>query len=65
MDGEQKKFEPTAPDYKGSGVDIWKAVTKDDKKETYLKVKVLGGKTINCFKYTPKKKQEPSITDAL
>ena len=41
-------FEPTMPDYSGDGIAIWKAIDKNGK--PYLKVKVLQGKTINCFK---------------
>lgn len=49
-------FEPTMPDYSGDGIAIWKAVDKNGK--PYLKVKVLQGKTINCFKVEPKEKEE-------
>ncbi len=47
-------FTPTQPDYSGDGIAIWKATDKNDKE--YLKVRVLGGKTINCF--VVKKKEE-------
>ena len=40
-------FEPKIPDFSGDGLAIWKAKDKNDK--TYLKVKVLQGKAINCF----------------
>lgn len=40
-------FEPTKPDYSGDGIAIWNAVDKNGKH--FLKVKVLGGKAINCF----------------
>ena len=40
-------FEPRKPDYSGSGVSIWKATDKNGKE--YLKVCVLGGKSIPCF----------------
>jgi len=46
------KFEPKAPDYAGDGIAIWKAVDKNGK--AYLKVTVLKGKAINCFKVEPK-----------
>lgn len=55
--GETKMpFTPTKPDYSGDGIAIWKAVDKNGK--PYLKVKVLQGKTINCFHVEPKKKEE-------
>ena len=53
-----KKFEPRAPDYRGDGVAIWKAEDKDNK--TFLKVKILGGPTVNCFKNEPKPKPQGS-----
>jgi len=40
-------FTPRIPDYSGDGVAIWKALDKNGK--TFLKVAVLGGKSINCF----------------
>tara|TARA_R110002033_G_scaffold154974_1_gene191271 strand:+ start:121 stop:294 length:174 start_codon:yes stop_codon:yes gene_type:complete len=40
-------FEPRKPDYSGSGVSIWKSTDKNGKE--YLKVCVLGGKSIPCF----------------
>ena len=46
-------FEPQSPAYAGSGVAIWKAKDKHDKE--FLKVKVLGGKPINCFQVEEKK----------
>ena len=49
---EEAKFTPKAPDLAGDGVKIWKATDKNG--NTYLKVTVLGGKAINCFK--PNKK---------
>lgn len=52
---ENKDFVPRAPDYKGDGVAIWKAVDKNG--NPYLKVAVLGGKAVNCFKHEPKEKQ--------
>jgi len=51
-----KEFKPRAPDYKGDGIAIWKAIDKNG--QTYLKVAVLGGKAVNCFKYEPKHKAE-------
>lgn len=52
---ETKEFTPKQPDYVGSGVSVWKATDKNNK--TYLKVCVLGGKAINCFKNEPKVKR--------
>lgn len=49
-------FEPTQPDFSGSGVSIWNATDKNGK--PYFKVKVLGGAVINCFKVEPKKQDE-------
>jgi len=46
-------FEPTTPDYSGDGIAIWNA--KDKNNKPYLKIKVLGGKCINCFKVEIKK----------
>ena len=40
-------FEPEIPAYSGDGIAIWNATDKNDKE--FLKVKVLGGKSINCF----------------
>ena len=58
---EEAKFTPQAPDYSGNGVAIWRAMDKNDK--LYLKVVVLGGKPINCFKVEekPKPKKEDGI----
>lgn len=53
---EEAKFTPRSPDYSGDGLAIWKAVDKNGK--TYLKVTVLNGKPINCFKVEPKPIQE-------
>ena len=52
----EKEFVPRIPDYKGDGVAIWKAEDKNGK--PYLRVCVLGGKAVNCFKYEPKPKKE-------
>lgn len=49
---ENKGFVPRAPDYSGDGIAIWKGTDKNGK--TYLKVSVLGGKAINCFRVEPK-----------
>lgn len=49
-------FQPMPPNYSGSGVSIWEAVDKNGK--PYLKVKVLKGATINCFRVEPKEKEE-------
>ena len=53
----EKEFTPKAPDYKGDGISIWKAIVSqgDNKGNVFLKVKVLGGKSINCFKFEDKK----------
>ena len=49
-------FEPRQPDYAGDGVAILKAIVDKckNKGKTYLKVKVLKGATINCFKVEDK-----------
>lgn len=52
-----EEFKPRAPDYAGSGVSVWKATDKNG--NPYLKVCVLGGKAIPCFK--PKAKPQPEI----
>ena len=49
---ENTPFTPSAPDFSGNGVAVWKAIDKNDK--PYLKVVVLGGKPINCFAVEPK-----------
>jgi hypothetical protein len=54
---EEEKFVPSAPDYKGDGVSIWKATDKNN--QLYLRVSVLGGKAVNCFKYEQKHKPKP------
>lgn len=59
MENKEAKFVPSAPNYKGDGIAIWKAVDKNN--NAYLKVTVLGGKAINCFKFEPKPKAEPEI----
>lgn len=56
---EEAKFTPKAPEYRGDGVAIWKAEDKNGK--TYLKVAVLGGKAINCFKNEPKPEVQNDI----
>ena len=48
-------FQPTMPDYSGSGVAIWKAKDKNGKE--FLKVKVLQGTAINCFQVERKEKE--------
>ena len=48
-------FEPKAPDYSGDGLAVWKANDKNGKE--FLKVKVLQGTAINCFKVELKKKE--------
>ena len=47
-----EQFIASAPAYSGDGIAIWKATDKNG--NTFLKVKVLGGKAINCFKTKPK-----------
>ena len=46
-------FEPSKPSYSGDGLAIWNALDKNNK--PFLKIKVLGGKAINCFKVEEKK----------
>lgn len=46
-------FKPSMPDYSGDGIAIWKAEDKNGKQ--YLKVKVLQGTAINCFRVEPKR----------
>ncbi len=46
-------FEPQTPAYSGDGIAIWNATDKNGK--PYLKVKVLGGSSINCFQVEEKK----------
>lgn len=55
---EEEKFTPKAPDYHGDGIAIWKATDKNG--ETFLRVTVLGGKAINCFKVKEKPKLKPA-----
>lgn len=55
MNSEKEKFTPRAPDYSGNGIAIWKDTDKNG--ETFLKVTVLGGKPINCFKVVAKPKE--------
>jgi len=45
-------FEPTMPSYSGDGIAIWDSTDKNGK--AFLKVKVLNGNVINCFKVVPK-----------
>ena len=47
-----EEFKPKAPDYSGDGIAIWKDTDKNGK--PYLKVTVLRGKPIACFKVEPK-----------
>ena len=53
---KEKEFVPRAPDFSGDGVAIWKAEDKNGK--LYLKVSVLSGKAIPCFKVEIKEKKE-------
>ncbi len=48
-------FEPTIPAYSGDGIAIWNATDKNDK--PFLKVKVLGGSSINCFQVEQRKEE--------
>lgn len=50
-----EEFKPKAPQYVGDGVAVWTDITKDGK--TFLKVKILGGPVVNCFKNEPKEKR--------
>lgn len=59
MSEDKKEFVPKIPDYRGDGIAIWKA--EDKNKNTYLKVKVLGGPIVNCFKFVPKEKPKEEI----
>ena len=54
-----EKFTPQPPAYKGDGIAIWKATDKNG--QIYLKVSVLGGKSVNCFKNEPKIKPADKI----
>lgn len=47
-----KEFKPRHPDYAGNGIAIWKDTDKNG--QLFLKVAVLGGKAINCFKVEDK-----------
>ena len=51
------EFIPRSPDFKGDGIAIWTA--KDKNGLTYLKVSVLGGKAVPCWKYVPKPVEKP------
>ena len=55
------EFIPRIPDYAGDGVAIWKETDKNGK--PYLKVSVLKGKAINCFKVEPKQIKEEKVED--
>lgn len=52
-------FEPTSPAYSGDGIAIWEAIVEngDNKGKKFFKVKVLGGKAINCFKVEERKEE--------
>lgn len=53
-------FTATQPSYSGDGISIWegKVENGDNTGQTYLKVKVLGGKSIACFKVKKKENQK-------
>jgi hypothetical protein len=52
----EKEFAPRAPDFHGDGVAVWKAQDKNG--NLFLKVSVLGGKAVNCFKVEEKPKEK-------
>lgn len=54
-----EKFTPRHPDYAGNGISIWKDTDKNG--QPFLKVSVLGGKAINCFKVEDKPKPKADI----
>ena len=56
-------FTPEKPKYTGDGIAIWEGRTAD-KDELFLKVQVLGGKTINCFENKPKEEPTPETPTA-
>lgn len=56
---KMSEFIPKAPDYAGDGIAIWKDTDKNGK--AYLKVTVLRGKAIPCFKVEPKEIKEEEI----
>lgn len=59
---EQKQsFKPSPPDYKGSGIAIWRRQDKNG--NLYLAVSVLGGKAVPCFKYEPPKKTVQELAE--
>ena len=49
-------FTAVQPSYSGDGISIWEGIIEngDNKGQTYLKVTVLGGKSIACFKVNKK-----------
>ena len=53
-------FTPTPPMYSGDGLKIWEGIIEKGKNKgkTYLKVCVLGGKSIACFRVEPKEAEE-------
>jgi|TARA_R100000093_G_C1925865_1_gene67146 sugar lactone lactonase YvrE len=59
---EQKQtFRPSPPDYRGSGIAIWRR--QDKKGNLYLAVSVLGGKAVACFKNEPKPVQKDELAE--
>ena len=52
-------FEPTQPKYSGDGIAVWEGVVEkgENKGKIYLKVRVLQGKSINCFLVEQKERQ--------
>ena len=53
-------FTAEQPKYSGDGISIWEGVIENGKNkgQVYLKVKVLGGKAIACFKVEKKEVEE-------
>lgn len=52
-------FNPTQPKYSGDGVSVWIGVVENgqNKGKEFLKVRVLGGKSINCFLVEQKREE--------
>lgn len=50
------KFVPKAPDFRGDGIAIWLAEDKNG--NDFLRVSVLGGKSVACFKVVPKEAKD-------
>ena len=53
-------FQARQPDFAdGQCIACWKAI--DINKKEYLKIKIFGGKVINCFKPRPKAETEQPV----